>query len=390
MIDEDRIAAYRRAAIDIMLHNARSGREGLPRTAGFGYLEPHTRDLMISALGICGSGNEELLDSLGRSLRSLADCQSPLGLIPGLADDPSDLGSADTTPLFLIGLAAYRRAADRPHYLEDAATRALEWMEYRSPTDRVLVAQMPTDDWRNEQWVLGYGLYVNTLVYAFLRLFDYRDRAELLRSEMVRPVIARGHDPRGVREGLRLEDRPHFAMWSYKLMSSDRFDLLGNSLAVLCGLISRSRGLSIIDWVEAVCQEMHQCGDLATELPPVMFPYIRHDDPDWDERYARHNRPGTYQNGGVWPFVCGFYVAALVAAGRQDLAERKLAELTDLVRLARRGGLDFGFNEWIDARSGAPGGQDWQLWSAAMYVYAADCVAHRTTPLFDRVRGDSW
>ncbi len=49
--------------------------------------------------------------------------------------------------------------------------QALTWMEYQSPDDRYLVAQQPTSDWRDEQWVIGYGLYVNTLVYSYLRLF---------------------------------------------------------------------------------------------------------------------------------------------------------------------------------------------------------------------------
>ena len=42
-------------------------------------------------------------------------------------------------------------------------------MQYQSPDDRVMVSQLPTSDWRDEQWVMGYGLYVNTLVYAYLR-----------------------------------------------------------------------------------------------------------------------------------------------------------------------------------------------------------------------------
>lgn len=389
-LDFESIEAARRAAIEVLLHNARSGRSGLPRTAAWGYPEPYTRDLMIASLGICASGNRELIESQERCLTSLAECQSPLGLVPGLVDDPDDLGSSDTTPLFLIGLAAYQRTADRPRFLEDAAQRSLEWMEYQSPADRVIVAQLPTSDWRDEQWVLGYGLYVNALVYIYLRLFGYRDRADLLRIEMNQPVIDRGHIPQGVREGLRLKERPHYALWSYKVMSSDRFDLLGNSLAILGGVISRSRARSIVDWVEAECQDMRQWGDLAVDLPPVMFPFIRPDDPDWRERYLRYNRPGTYHNGGIWPFACGLYIAALVAVGRQELAEQKLAAFTELVRLSSRGELEFGFNEWIDSRSGRPGGQDWQLWSAAMYVYAAECVSQQATPLLDEVRGAAW
>jgi hypothetical protein len=84
--------------------------------------------------------------------------------------------------------------------------------------------------------------------------------------------------------------------------------------------------------------------------------------------------------------VCGFYVAALVAAGERDLAERKLNALTELVRGARVSKQAFGFNEWIRAQDGAPSGQDWQSWSASMYLYAAECVARNATPLLDELR----
>ena len=32
-----------------------------------------------------------------------------------------------------------------------------------------MVAQQPTSDWRDEQWVIGYGLFVNAVVYSYLK-----------------------------------------------------------------------------------------------------------------------------------------------------------------------------------------------------------------------------
>ncbi len=40
-----------KASLEVLLHNARGPYHGLPRTAGWGYPEPYTRDLMISILG---------------------------------------------------------------------------------------------------------------------------------------------------------------------------------------------------------------------------------------------------------------------------------------------------------------------------------------------------
>jgi glycogen debranching enzyme len=75
-----------------------------------------------------------------------------------------------------------------------------------------------------------------------------------------------------------------------------------------------------------------------------------------------------------------------VAAGKFQLAEKKLVTLTELVRPAREAKVDFGFNEWFRAQDGTPQGQDWQTWSAAMYLYAAISVEQRRTPFFDDIR----
>ncbi len=126
-------------------------------------------------------------------------------------------------------------------------------------------------------------------------------------------------------------------------------------------------------------------GELAVDLPPNFFPYIQPEDGDWRDRYASFNLPGEYHNGGIWPFICGFYVAALVAAGRFSLAAEKLAALTSLVQ-ASTTGLAFGFNEWLKAQNGQPLGQDWQTWSAALYLYAVKCVEEKRTPFFEEIR----
>src|ERR1039458_8200175 len=126
-MDEKALVAIeqaKEAALRILLHNACGPFQGLPRTAGWGYPEPYTRDLMISALGFLATGNEELADALRRTLLALAANQTPLGHIPSLAHDPADRGSSDTTHLFLFGLALYRKSANQPEFLDEAAQKA--------------------------------------------------------------------------------------------------------------------------------------------------------------------------------------------------------------------------------------------------------------------------
>ena len=208
----------------------------------------------------------------------------------------------------------------------------------------------------------------------------------MLREMMGRFTVKGERQHRHVHEGLVLRYKPYYAMWSYKVYRSDRFDLLGNSMAILSGIAARSRAKELVKWIEAECKALRKNEDLAVDLPPNFFPYVRPGDPDWIPRYVRYNQPGEYHNGGIWPFICGFHIAALVAAGRYRLAEKKLLGLTHLIRGAREAHVEFGFNEWYRAQDGTAQGQDWQSWSAAMYLYAATCVEQRQTPFFDQVR----
>ena len=385
-IDWQEIEETRKAAIEVLLHNAHGPFHGLPRTAGWGYPEPYTRDLMFSILGIAVSGNQKLLTSIRKVLETLAKNQTEHGHITSLVHNNEDRGASDTTPLFLLGVGIFRKVTGEPDFLHEAVEKALLWMEYQSPSDRVLVAQQPTSDWRDEQWVLGYGLYVNTLVYSYLRLLGQPERAERIHREMHRFTITGDSKHAHVHEGLLVKHKPYYAFWSYKIFSSERFDLLGNSLAILSGIASPTRAEEMISWIEEECAVMRSKGELAVDLPPNFFPFVKPEDPDWYERNVLYNNPGEYHNGGIWPFIAGFYVAALVAAKRFSLARQKLVELTRCMKLSSDQELKFGFNEWIKAQDGMPKGQDWQTWSAAIYLYAVKCVEEKRTPFFDEIR----
>lgn len=369
MLTKDQYAAIqsaKEAALSILIRNSDGPYDHLPRTAGWGYPEPYTRDLLVASLGIAVSDNKQLHDTIKRVLENLAANQTRHGHIPSIVNDPKNRGASDTTPLFLIAVGIYRKLTKQGHFLSEAVDKALNWMAHQSPTDQVLVAQQPTTDWRDEQWVLGYGLYVNVLYCCGLQLLDQRQR----KSWLAQAVNTFFIEP----------DQPYYSFWVFKLYRGDGFDLLGNSLAIVTGIASLPRARAIIDWVEHRCREMRSNGQLASDLPPNFFPYTYPGDRDWHPRYRLHNLPGNYHNGGIWPFICGFYIAALVTAGELELAEKKLLSLTALVEKAIDPKLGYGFNEWANSQTGTPKGADWQTWSASLYLYAVECVTKNTTP----------
>ncbi len=384
--NQQEIEEAKKAALEVLLHNAHGPFRGLPRTAGWGYPEPYTRDLMFSIFGIGVTGNKKLLLSIRRVLETLAKNQTEHGHIPSLVHDKDDRGSSDSTPLFLLGTGIFRELTGEIDFLSEAVEKALIWMDYQSPSDRNMIAQQPTSDWRDEQWVPGYGLFVNTLAYSYLRLLGRNGKADNMHREMRRFIITAGTRHRHVHEGLVVKYKPYYALWSYKIYSSERFDLLGNSIAILSGIASPTRAEEMISWIEEECENMKKNGDLAVDIPPNFFPFIRREDPDWHPRYEIYNKPGDYHNGGIWPFVSGFYVAALVAVKKYALAQEKLLALARLNKASTDGKLTYGFNEWIKAQDGKPMGQDWQTWSAALFLYAAKCVEEKQTPFFEEMR----
>src|SRR4030042_2245764 len=117
---DGQVQQAKKVALEVLLHNSHGPYHGLPRTAGWGYPEPYTRDMMFSILGIAVSENQKLLESIRRVLETLAKNQTEHGHIPSLVHDKEDCGASDTTPLFLLGVGIFRKITDEHDFLQDA------------------------------------------------------------------------------------------------------------------------------------------------------------------------------------------------------------------------------------------------------------------------------
>ena len=119
----------------------------------------------------------------------------------------------------------------------------------------------------------------------------------------------------------------------------------------------------ILDYIE---------GTGLNEPYPVraLYPPINPGEKDWQDYYRVRNlnQPNHYHNGGAWPFIGGFYVAALVKAGRLDQAAYQLEKLAQMNRLGKK--TEWEFNEWAHGKTGRPMGKAYQAWSAASFVAA--------------------
>jgi len=150
----------------------------------------------------------------------------------------------------------------------------------------------------------------------------------------------------------------------------------GNLLAVLCELAdgpAARRTLKALmrarvsePWpVRVVCEPI-------LEESALWRPYMsRH----------RQNYAWQYHNGGIWPFVGGFWVTALAEQGARAAAKRELE------KLALVNALDgWAFNEWLHGQTAKAGGMRGQSWNAAAYLMAYRAVETRAR-VFSRLDG---
>src|SRR5690606_13717129 len=111
---------------------------------------------------------------------------------------------------------------------------------------------------------------------------------------------------------------------------------------------------------EHILRFMYQVGIDEPYPAKAIYPPIYPGELDWREYYRSRNLnlPHQYHNGGIWPMIGGFHVAALICHNWTDEAERLLILLAKANKTGVNG--EWGFNEWLHGESGHPMGFDQQ------------------------------
>jgi len=112
----------------------------------------------------------------------------------------------------------------------------------------------------------------------------------------------------------------------------------------------------------------------------AIFPPIKQGDKEWHSYFSQCSAKDPYQylNAGVWPFIGGFYIAALVKTKYYKKAEIELNNLAKANRLGAK--RDWEFNECLDGLKGEPMGSPYQGWSAGSYIFAFKSVEKKRVP----------
>jgi glycogen debranching enzyme len=338
-----------------------------------GYEATWARDSMITSLGASLVGNK-FKNTIAQSIRLLSQHQSQLGQIPNCVgsynfDRRSNItfNSIDSNLWYLIGHFIYARAygdLGLSKKFKRNIFKAFIWLKYQDPDEVKLLAQQPTTDWL-DAFPHKYGYTTNTqaLYFAVLKIFNERQTASYLQK------IINGER----RKYLSLFDKKlgYYLPWVWKNHDGDReheewFDSLANLLAILSGLATPKISKSILNYIDRKkINRPFACKSI--------WPAIRKTDKAWHSYFSKSDARETYHyaNAGVWPFIGGFYVAALIKMKEYKKAQEELDNLAKANMQKFKG---HEFNEWLDGRTGKPKGEPYQAWSAGTYIYAYECL----------------
>ncbi len=353
------------------------------RARARGYTAIFGRDAAVCAIGMAVSGDQLLEGAAAAGLHTLAQHQAPNGQIAKFVDlqkqeaDFWYLGCIDSTLWWLIALAFLdrrRRAQGLRRRYAKHIKLAIQWLLAQEHQRFYLLQQNEASDWADIMPRSGFVLYTNALWYYVKRLFRVAHAEETranfnglfhpFSAGLAQYRRARLLNDYALRGG---RDRDLYLSFVNFSFFGEEGDVFGNVLAILLGLADARARKRTLD---------------ALTLAQVNQPYpvravtrpIKRDSSLWRAYMGRHrqNLVWQYHNGGIWPMVGGFWIAALVSAGRVEQAK------TDLVGLARACALrDWSFTEWLHGRTLAPRGMPGQSWNAAAFLLAEHALAAR-------------
>lgn len=351
-----------------------------------GYAAIFGRDAAVCAIGMALSGDEFLGRAAAAGLHTLARHQAPNGQIAKFVDlqrreaDFWYLGCIDSTLWWLTSLALLDRCGCPGTLRSRYAKRiklAIDWLLAQEHQRFFLLQQNEASDWADIMPRSGFVLYTNALWYFVKRLYAIAHARETRANfnGLFHPFSARIAEYRRARllndyALRRARDRDLYLSFVNFSFFGEEGDVFGNVLAVLFGLAdAHASGRTLDALTEAHVNDPYP-------IRVVTHP-IKRNSSLWRPYMARHrqNFVWQYHNGGIWPMVGGFWIAALANSGRVEQARAELVKLARVCALR-----NWAFAEWLHGKTLAPRGMRGQSWNAAAFLIAEHAVSTRSSP----------
>lgn len=344
------------------------------------------RDAAISVFGMAGSGIPALERGAVASLDSLAALQAANGQIPKYVDAGASeadfwyVGCIDATLWWLLAVDHVRRRSDESlgaGRWQVEVRRALDWLLAQEHQRFFLLQQNEASDWADIMPRSGFVLYSNALWFRVKQIYDlpHLDETYYHFNHLFHPF---SHDLPEYRRARLLghyarrgaRNRELYLSFVNLSTFGDEGDVFGNLLAILFGLAGDSMAQRIVRVFEQRAADRLPVRAVLDPLTP--------EDRLWRQYMGRHrqNLAHQYHNGGIWPFIGGFWVLALAALGKRTAARSALIDLAWANSLA-----DWRFSEWFHGITLEPMGMPGQTWNAATFLMARHAVEEGAQPL---------
>ena len=317
-----------------------------------------TRDSIISFLGLSLINENFFKKIFKENLKILKKYQTANGQIPNAVDIFSkrkphiDYGSIDSTLWFIIGVSLYKKRYDEEIFKDNnSIKKALTWLSYQDMGNDLMLEQLPTTDWQ-DAFPHKYGHTINTqaLYYYVLKLSKKNKEAQKLKKVV----------------NSELWKNNFYLAYKWKshnkyLEEGNWFDSLGNLMAIIFGLTDKNKSKKILDYIKS--ENISKPWPIKSIYPP-----INKNSKYWKNYFldCEAGTPNHYLNGGIWPFIGGFYLLALIKLKKFNSAKKQLKFLAEL-------NLKYEFPEWIDPITKKGYGKN-QSWNAGMYILAYNSI----------------
>ncbi len=362
------------------------------------------RDGSIMSIAALLTDDEELITCARDTLETLMKHQGLHGEIPSNYDFETGeisyggtAGRVDSDLWFLIACGQYLRKIEDKTFF-NLAIESIEKVRFLLGAwefnTKGLIYIPITGDWADEYIHHGYILFDQVLYYrAQLEvsaihkfLLKSSERKLVEKSNHLKNLIRTNYWFNTNENNVDMGDVYHDVLYKKGLETSGekklkhwysfftpagygyRFDSLANIMVSLFGIADKEQSDSVDEYVqsEVLVDE--------ADLIPAFHPVITPQDKNWDElkmsfSYTFKNKPYEFHNGGLWPFVTGFYAADLARRGKIDLAKRFLVGVHKANKMKRHG-RNWSFSEYIHGKKFVPEGMDHLGWNAATAVIA--------------------
>lgn len=351
------------------------------------------RDGSLAIIGSLSLEDEQIRTCQVNTLKTLLKHVSKIGQTPSHVliekDKPDYSGvggicSIDSGLWLIIAFYEYIRTTEDMEFLNkyfSILEKIMSWLKSHDSNNDELLEIPEAGDW-TDLFGRSYNILYDEVLWfkaniCFGHLLEYRKKSKESKfyfksSQDIKKAILQKFWPTTKNNNFKKTFTDiQYSMGETKYLLAQvtpfafnwRCDVYANILAYLFNLLD-------IDRAKTAFRFMWEVG-VNSPYPVInLYPTVHSGDPDWRSYYTVNllNLAHHYHNGGIWPFIGGFWVQFIYQLGLIDVACQELLKLAELNKQGKT--YEWEYNEWAHGKTGKPMGKAFQAWSASSFILA--------------------